>query len=381
MKLNNEKGSILTMFALLLPMIFSFVGLAYDTGFLYMQKAYLQNVSDSASLAGMISLRDVWWSSDKYEIENVRLVLAVPDNAVLVDDYEENHIVDSGADNYLRVNSNNDFSINDKLSNSGRVFTHLYKVTDTENNKKVTYYYKVITSKEYGLFFMRVLDINTSWVGAEAISCCERTEKTITKDWYHMFRWELAQITSEERLLFDQQSLIKIAKLFIGKTTYQARHIINNHPDVSDSFLIQGHEVLILNYRDNDNDDTVINTQINFSDSRAPQTINWTRDDYGEFNETLNYIPISTYNPELGHFEDMRFFFSDWMLQAMPSVDSNRRSIRISFKVENGVISEARVRVNRSRNYLHELDVTVKSNGYEGKTNPDKTGSYTDNRL
>ena len=78
----------------------------------------------------------------------------------------------------------------------------------------------------------------------------------------------------------------------------------------------------------------------------------------------------------------MRFFFSDWMLQDWPDVDNNKRTFRISFKFnEQGIITEARVRVNRKRNYLHELDMTAKSDGYTGQTNPGMSGAYTDNAL
>lgn len=123
-------------------------------------------------------------------------------------------------------------------------------------------------------------------------------------------------------------------------------------------------------------------TFIGFGDTRSPQAINWSRDDFGEYNESLGYIPLDTYNPELGHHEDMRFFFSDWVLNDMPDVDNNKRTFRISFKLdESGHINEARVRINRSRNYLHELDMTVKADGYKGQTDPTKTGAYTDKAL
>ena len=50
--LKRERGSILVLTALLLPILFGCLGIAYDVGTLYMHKARLQNVADAAALAG-----------------------------------------------------------------------------------------------------------------------------------------------------------------------------------------------------------------------------------------------------------------------------------------------------------------------------------------
>ena len=363
-----NQGAILVMFALILPTLFIFTGFGYETGKLYMRKAVLQNTADSAALAGIIQMRQ---QSNNEGMHN--LTLTVPDNAAKETDTS---VPDSAADEYLRKNSGNQFSIEKK---GQTVFTSLYKAA---GENKETYYYSVTVTETVPLFFMRFAGINESDVGANAIAYWEKPNKP-AKDWYHMFHWELAQIPAEERLAYDQHALLNMAKLFLGKTAKQALKIINpNNPNVSESYLKQGKEVLILNYQDKQNDDTYIETFIGFSDTRSPQAINWSRDDFGEYSEALGYIPLDTYDPELGHFEDMRFFFSDWMLQDWPDVDNNKRTFRISFKFnEQGIITEARIRVNRKRNYLHELDMTVKSDGYAGQTNPGMSGAYTDNAL
>ena len=48
----QERGAIFVLTALLLPVLFGFMGFAYDVGNLYMHKARLQNVTDAAALAG-----------------------------------------------------------------------------------------------------------------------------------------------------------------------------------------------------------------------------------------------------------------------------------------------------------------------------------------
>ena len=56
--INTEKGSVLTLTALLLPVLFAFMGIAYDLGYLYMQKTTFQNIADAAALAGLEELKD-----------------------------------------------------------------------------------------------------------------------------------------------------------------------------------------------------------------------------------------------------------------------------------------------------------------------------------
>ena len=48
----KERGSIFVLTALLLPIMFGCLGIAYDVGTLYMHKSRLQNVADAAALAG-----------------------------------------------------------------------------------------------------------------------------------------------------------------------------------------------------------------------------------------------------------------------------------------------------------------------------------------
>ena len=50
--LREERGAIFVLTALMLPVLFGFLGFAYDVGNLYMHKARLQNATDAAALAG-----------------------------------------------------------------------------------------------------------------------------------------------------------------------------------------------------------------------------------------------------------------------------------------------------------------------------------------
>jgi len=52
----HEKGQIYVLFALFLPVLIVFVGLALDFGFAYVTKTTLSKAVDSAALAGMSNL-------------------------------------------------------------------------------------------------------------------------------------------------------------------------------------------------------------------------------------------------------------------------------------------------------------------------------------
>ena len=55
---NKQHGAIMVFFAILVPLFLGAIGLAVDAGFLYMQKAKLQDVADATALAGAGHLKD-----------------------------------------------------------------------------------------------------------------------------------------------------------------------------------------------------------------------------------------------------------------------------------------------------------------------------------
>ena len=55
---STQRGAIMVFFALLVPLFLGMIGFAVDAGFLYMQKAKLQDIADAAALAGAGHLND-----------------------------------------------------------------------------------------------------------------------------------------------------------------------------------------------------------------------------------------------------------------------------------------------------------------------------------
>ena len=52
----NKRGAVMVLFAILLPVLFGFVGFGFDVGLLYMQKGKLQDIADATALAGAAHL-------------------------------------------------------------------------------------------------------------------------------------------------------------------------------------------------------------------------------------------------------------------------------------------------------------------------------------
>lgn len=63
--LKQERGSILVLVVLLLPIMFGCLGFAYDFGNLYMHRARLQNVADAAALAGARAYLDSQYTTNE----------------------------------------------------------------------------------------------------------------------------------------------------------------------------------------------------------------------------------------------------------------------------------------------------------------------------
>lgn len=58
-KLNRaQRGAVMVLFALLLPVLFGFMGLSIDVGMAYVEKGKVQDIADSAALAGAAHLAD-----------------------------------------------------------------------------------------------------------------------------------------------------------------------------------------------------------------------------------------------------------------------------------------------------------------------------------
>ena len=67
--LKQERGSILVLSVILLPILFAFLGFGYDFGNIYMHKSRLQNVADAAALAGARAYLDSQATDNKDAVD------------------------------------------------------------------------------------------------------------------------------------------------------------------------------------------------------------------------------------------------------------------------------------------------------------------------
>ena len=56
--LKGQRGAFMVFFAILVPLFIGMIGFAVDAGFIYMQKAKMQDIADAAALAGAARLND-----------------------------------------------------------------------------------------------------------------------------------------------------------------------------------------------------------------------------------------------------------------------------------------------------------------------------------
>ena len=123
-KYNKQSGAILVFFAVLLPVIMGFVGLAVDVGYVFWEKERLQNVVDASGFA-----------SDEY----------IDDNAVFLSTVK-NHLESNGLNIEKIIESNAPIEPN-KIGASTLSWSF-------NNNKDEV---RLIITKKVSVFFINVL--------------------------------------------------------------------------------------------------------------------------------------------------------------------------------------------------------------------------------
>ena len=138
-RLKNKKGAVMTLFAILLPVLLAFTGIAVDLGRLYMEKGRLQNIADSAALAGMAELK----AQNKGDGQ---LVTSMPVGAITVNEEELLETANTGANEYLRKNSGDIFNL-ENVTGKKVLKTAIYRLKNSDG--KYSYFYEVILGNEY----------------------------------------------------------------------------------------------------------------------------------------------------------------------------------------------------------------------------------------
>lgn len=158
-----QKGAILTMAGIMLPILLGFLGLGYDVGMSYLYKARLQNAADAAALAGLKEL---------LPSASVRLLspreISESDGHLQVNINGNTYQLDKVADPYAAEYASMNRVVNGYIERNrgGRIFgqPELYQGEDNIN------LYHLVLEDTYFVSFMRVLGFTTVEPRADAIA-------------------------------------------------------------------------------------------------------------------------------------------------------------------------------------------------------------------
>ena len=141
---STQRGAIMVFFAILVPLFLGMIGFAVDAGFLYMQKAKLQDIADAAALAGAGHLND----GDDGSKTRLAVRKFAEENGIAGTATSEVFIYD---ENYP-VNNNINLGSSDKLKLAMKVERN---VMDKDNVQRD--HVRVAIAKRVPTFFIRLL--------------------------------------------------------------------------------------------------------------------------------------------------------------------------------------------------------------------------------
>ena len=246
----KQKGAVTVMAAVLLPVILAFTGIAVDIGRLYMEKAKLQNLADAAATSALVEMK----KTKKYKEGSGTLTTTIPigaisDNSATV--VEIRDVVDAAAYDYLEKNAH----LGTFEGSKSKVQTEFYTLknsdpainTDDYKYYDYRYFYEVILSKRFPVYFARIIHPKDVLVRAGAvcmIDIMEPNEKMkyaeALKKWGKLSWNELREIPSSERLDMDIIALTFIAQHILGQDMDFLETELG-YKDNSKSNLLLGH--------------------------------------------------------------------------------------------------------------------------------------------
>ena len=154
-KLRNQHGAVFALTALLLPVLFGFMGLGYDVGNLYLHKARLQDTADATALAGARGYVNELKKGSSTGV----ISLASSDTQTKKDTAIA--ALKTNADNYIAKNNP---VFQDKLRDDNRTekFYSIGKEVTSSDRNNSTEYFRVVLSEPVQLNFLPVIGIKSS---------------------------------------------------------------------------------------------------------------------------------------------------------------------------------------------------------------------------
>lgn len=166
---STQRGAIMVFFAILVPLFLGMIGFAIDAGFLYMQKAKLQDIADAAALAGAGHLAD----GDKRESNATQAVKAFGGANGM-------QAKEGTSPNYIYLGDKvkeNDAAVKDQLTdNSPWRIAQAIDTQMTDKDGKNRDHVRVIIWKRVPTFFIRFLFPDEKYVVVKAMAAAEYVE-------------------------------------------------------------------------------------------------------------------------------------------------------------------------------------------------------------
>ncbi len=165
----REKGAMITLTAILLPVIIGFAGLAFDAGNLYVNKAKLQDTADAAALAGGRAYVNSLGTGGSVTLTQAQLNAKKP---VLI----------AAANEYIAKNNPLYKEKLDAGQGNTKKSYAMGKETKTEDSNKSTEYFRVTLTETVPVYLLPVLGIqNIADVSVYATVKISDTEVTTVK--------------------------------------------------------------------------------------------------------------------------------------------------------------------------------------------------------
>lgn len=336
-KYKKQKGAVMIMTAILMPIILAFTGIAVDIGRLYVEKAKLQNLADAAATAALVELK----KTEHYVNGSGSLTPNIPIGALT--DNSRPEIMESaniGARPYF-INNSDDSNL--RIGGSG-VTTTIYALKNSDSGTvDFTYYYEVIVAKEYPVFFAAFIHPEDVLVRAGAVCKIDVKEPVevidyayALKNWSNLSKTELYAINSAKRLEVDIEALTNLANFFVSNDDR-----IRDTDFLDDQLGVKSGSGLLLGHYEEHVDGTgLVTATYTPNNSTAGNTagdkvIHWMQ---GDYDYTSDIHSGTQEYPE-------RLFFSDY-------ATSHKDGIKISFKTEKDnvsgktIVNEVTVQIN-----------------------------------
>ena len=335
--LKKQKGAVMIMTAILMPIILAFTGIAVDIGRLYVEKAKLQNLADAAATGALVELK----KTEHYVKGSGTLTPNIPIGALT--DNSRIEVMESaniGASPYL-INNSDDTNL--RVGGSG-VTTTLYSLKNSDTGTvDFTYYYEVIVAKEYPVFFARFIHPNDVLVRAGAVCKIDVKEPVdvidyayALKNWSKLSTSELLAINSSKRLEVDVEALTNLANYFVSNNDR-----IRDIAFLKQQLGVEGGSGLLLGHYEEHTDGTGLVTATykpnnnTVGNTAGDKVIHWLQGDY-------DYTSTQSGTQEYSQ----RLFFSDY-------ATTHEDGIKISFKTgqdpndsSRTIVKEVTVQIN-----------------------------------